>query len=226
MNSQTSDHSSNETADKSLAESQELAQEYCFNILCYLFDERQEDPSVQRSVANIAEALNYDESSTGIIVEDLMDSDLIESVDSNAEVSLTSLGLDVVSRYRKNFNLASTPTTTAEIDVREQSLSASLPDVVDILLPETHGVVKVTFPAVADALRESSASLGLSADQQAELEADIHTVEIQLASPKPKTQVLVQCYRAIELVLEEANSGAEEGNNIEELIRSVKSLMA
>ncbi len=226
MSSQTSDHLSNESADKSQAESQELAQEYCFNILCYLFDERQKDPAVQRSVANIAEALNYDESSTGIIVEDLMDSDLIESVDGKAKVSLTSLGLDVVSRYRKNFNRASIPATTTDIDIREQSLSASLPDVVDILLPETHGVVKVTFPAVADALRESSAGWGLSADRQAELEADIHTIEIQLASPKPKTQVLVQCYRAIELVLEEVNGGAGKANNIEELIRSVKSLMA
>lgn len=230
MNSPISDHSSIEAADNAVDNSpdnsQELAQEYCFNILGYLFDERQIDPAAQRSVNSIAEALNYDESSTGIIVEDLMDSELIESLDGNDEVSLTSLGIDVVSRYRKNFSHGASRVTASEGDVRDQSVSSSLPDVVDILLPETHGVVKVTFPAVADALRDASNGLGLNLDQLAELEADIHTVETQLASPRPKTQILVQCYRAIELVLENTDSNAEKADNLDELIRSVKSLMA
>lgn len=203
-------------------QAQEAAQEYCFNILCYLFDQRQEDPASQRSVANIAEALNYDEPSTGIIVEDLMDSDLIEADDSNAKVSLTSLGLDVVSRYRKNFSNASAPVAnhSSSGDVRDQNAATVWPDQVDVLLPETHGVVKVTFPAVADALRD--AMPGLNEEQQAELEADIQTISIQLGSPKPKTHVLLQCYRAIELNL---NQVADK-EKVEELIRSVKSLMA
>lgn len=205
-------------------QAQELAQEYCFNILCYLFDQRQDDASSQLSVSSVAEALNYDEGSTSLIVEDLMDSDLIESDEKNGHVSLTALGLDVVTRYRKNYNRV--PADTASSDVRDEAMSMVLPGVVDILLPETHSVVKATFPAVADTLRADAPNLGLSDDQLAELEADIHTVEIQLASPRPKTQVLVQCYRAIELTLNEADTNAGNGNKINELIRSVKSLMA
>jgi len=202
-------------------QAQELGQEYCFNILGYLFGQRQKDHSAQCSIASIAEALNYDEPSTGVIVEDLMDSNLIEADESNAAVSLTSLGLDVITRYRKNFNRPPAPATTH--DVREQSMVvSSSPDAVDILLPETHSVVSVTFPAVADALRNAAPNLSLSAEQLAELEADIHTIEIQLTSPRPKTQVLVQCYRAIELVLNEV----DDKDSVNELIRSVTSLMA
>ncbi len=208
MNSQTSE------------QAQELGQEYCFNILGYLFDQRQQDHSAQCSIASIAEALNYDEPSTGVIIEDLMDSNLIEADESNAEVSLTSLGLDVITRYRKNFNRPPTPAATH--DVHEQSMAASSPDAVDILLPETHSVVRVTFPAVAGALRDAAPNLDLSAEQLAELEADIHTIETQLTSPRPKTQVLVQCYRAIELVLNEV----DDKDSVKELIRSVTSLMA
>lgn len=203
---------------------QEQAQEYCFSILNYLYDQRQEDPTSQLSVAIIAEALNYDEPSTEIIVEDLVDSDLIEAEQESKEVYLTALGLDVVSRYRKNSSGATSPVVSqpASEDVRDENATTVWPDQVDILLPETHSVVKVTFPAVADALREAMPSLGLDDEQNAELEADIQTISTQLGSPKPKTQVLLQCYRAIEINL---NYVADK-DKVEELIRSVKSLMA
>ena len=203
---------------------QEQAQEYCFNILNYLYDQRQEDPTSQLSVAIIAEALNYDEPSTEIIVEDLVDSDLIEAEQESKEVYLTALGLDVVSRYRKHSSGATSPVVSqpASEDVRDENATTVWPDQVDILLPETHSVVKVTFPAVADALREAMPGLGLDDEQSAELEADIQTVSTQLSSPKPKTQVLLQCYRAIEINLNHVT----DKDKVEELIRSVKSLMA
>ncbi len=203
---------------------QEQAQEYCFNILSYLYDQRQQDPTSQLSVANIAEALNYDEPSTEIIVEDLVESDLIESEHESKEVYLTALGLDVVSRYRKNSGGAAAPVSSQSVtqDIRDETAATVWPDQLDILLPETHSVVKVTFPAVADALREAMPDLDLDEEQSAELEADIQTVSTQLGSPKPKTQVLLQCYRAIEINL---NQVADK-DKVEELIRSVKSLMA
>jgi len=197
---------------------QQQAQEYCLTILSYLYDQRQQDSTAQLSIARVAEALNYDEPSTTVIVEDLRESDLVASEEGGDEVFLTALGLDVIGRYRSNKNI--TPLQYG--DVRDESMTNSLPDQVDILLPETHGVVKVTFPAVADALRSAVPDLDLSDAQGAELEADIHTIETQLKSPRPKTQVLVQCYRAIELTLNEVDDQA----GVNELIRSVKSLMA
>ncbi len=197
---------------------QQQAQEYCLNILSHLYERRKEDPSSQLSVASLAAALNYDEPSTSVIVEDLKDSDLVASESGSDEVFLTALGLDVVNRYRSNDNTV----PAQSVDIREATLAGSLPEQIDILQPETHGVVRVTFPAVAEALRGAVPSLGLSDAQSAELEADIHTVETQLASPRPKTQVLVQCYRAIELTLNEV----DDQDSVKELIRSVKSLMA
>lgn len=197
---------------------QQQAQEYCLTILSYLYDQRQQDPTAQLSVASLAEALNYDEPSTTVIVEDLKDSDLLASDDGSEEVYLTSLGLDVINRYRANDKQIPSQSE----DVRDKADTNVWPDEIDIVLPETHGVVKVTFPAVAEALRAAMPELGLSQSQLSELEADIHTIETQLASPRAKSQVLLQCYRAIELIL---NQVADK-IRVQELIRSVKSLMA
>lgn len=196
---------------------QEDAQQYCLNILGYLYDERQKDPTTQLSITSLAEALNYDESSTALLVEDLKDYDLVASETGYQEVFITALGLDVIRRHRA---------TRKEIDyssrdVREEKTAASAAQI-EVMLPETHNVVRVTFPAVADALRAAMADLSLNEQQRAELEADIHTVETQLASPRPKVQILLQCYRSMELLLKPLGDKPQ----VKELIRSVKSLQA
>ncbi len=62
--------------------------------------------------------------------------------------------------------------------------------------------------AFIDSLKQSVDQLGLDEDQRAEFEADIQTVEAQIASPKPKQQVVRPGLESIRRILEGSASAA------------------
>jgi hypothetical protein len=51
-------------------------------------------------------------------------------------------------------------------------------------------------------IKDSLSSLSLSAPLQTEINSDIATIEAQLVSPRPKGQVITDCLRSIEAILE------------------------
>jgi hypothetical protein len=68
---------------------------------------------------------------------------------------------------------------------------------------------------LVQSLRGSIDSLGLDEDQQAELEADIQTLEAQLASPKPKKEVISPGLQSVRRILEGAASQATASGLLE-----------
>ncbi len=59
-----------------------------------------------------------------------------------------------------------------------------------------------TIKAFIESLKSSSHQLELSKEQQAELQADIQTIETQETSPNPKAIIIIECLRSIRHQLE------------------------
>ncbi len=59
-----------------------------------------------------------------------------------------------------------------------------------------------TIKVFIESLKSSSHQLELSEEQQAELQADIQTIETQQTSPNPKAIIIMECLRSIQYMLE------------------------
>lgn len=60
------------------------------------------------------------------------------------------------------------------------------------------------LPALVDALAEAAGKLGLDAGRTRELEVDVATLRVQLASPKPKPGILRDCLGSAKTIIEGA----------------------
>jgi hypothetical protein len=72
-----------------------------------------------------------------------------------------------------------------------------------------------------DALRKSIDQLGLSIEQQAELEAEIQTLEAQVASPKPKRELIKLGLQSVRQILVGAASGAA-ASELRDVVEALK----
>lgn len=117
---------------------------------------------------------------------------------------------------------------------KERQVAASLPPVVNYYgsvgksqvmsnSPGSHQVMnergldrRAVLPLLAE-IKRAQGALGLDDPQDAELTAEIATVEAQLASPRPKQTIMAESLATIRRILEGAATGAA-GNLVSQLV--------
>ena len=147
--------------------------------LITLFEQTNGDASVQVSMYDVGDLLGMDRDSASAVAQELMGRQLAEIRTLSGGIGISADGAAVVRDITG-------PMATGS------SESASLGD--GPLL--TSGGQQAVDQIVTE-LKGQTGSLGLDYDALGEMMADIKTVEAQLDSPRPKTEIIRECLRSI-----------------------------
>jgi hypothetical protein len=151
--------------------------------LVQLFEQTKGDPSLQTSMYAIGASLGWERDTASRAAQDLMGLGLVEIRTLSGGISLSAEGVDTVRELR----------------------SASSQDTNLSRLGTERLMDKNTCQAVAqvcEGVKAQAGSLGLDFETLSELMADIKTIACQLDSSRPKTAIVRECLRSLEVVLE------------------------
>ena len=157
------------------SELDDLSQQF----LLTLFEQTKGDMSVQVSMYDVGDLLGMDRDSASAVAQELMGRQLSEIRTLSGGIGISADGAAVVQDMTG-------PMATGS------SESANLGD--GPLL--TSGGRQAVNEIVAE-LKSQTGSFGLDYDALGELMADIRTMEAQLDSPRPKTEIIRECLRSI-----------------------------
>ena len=154
--------------------------------LVTLFAQTNGDASVQVSMYDVGELLGMDRDTASAVAQELMGRQLAEIRTLSGGIGISADGSALVQEIMG-------PTGSGS------SESANLGDGPVL----TSGGHQSVDQMIAE-LKKSAGSLGLDFDALGELMADLKTMEAQLDSPKPKTEIIRVCLRSILGVVEPA----------------------
>jgi DNA-binding transcriptional ArsR family regulator len=160
-------------------------------LLKALFEETGGDPSAQVSMYELGEPLGMDRPTVSHAAEELMSEGLVDIRTLAGAIGLTEAGRDQMAG-------------AAEGD-GESSDGMALGDA-PVLDTDRRGRVETEVAAI----KAGTGELGLSFDALSELAADLRTVDAQLASPRPKTAIVRECFRSIGETLAGADAAGPE----------------
>lgn len=153
--------------------------------LLQLYDQTRGDASAQVSMYDVGEALHLDR-------------------DASSQVAQTLIGLDLVEIKTLSGGIGISPDGIALVEGAGAGAGADR---------ATDGATRlsggpVLSPADLDAieqvtvyLKKEAGGLGLSFDNLTELVADLRTIDAQLTSSRPKTEIVRSCFKSIEAVM-------------------------
>ena len=151
-----------------------------------LYKLTREDRSVQVSMYEIGADLGMDRGVSSRTAESLIGAGLLEIRTLSGGISITDAGVSELERRRG---------AASDITVRlGEGLIVS------------DGALKALNPLLVE-IKSFAGQSGLDFDLLAELVADLHTADAQLASPKPKTAVLREVLLSLHQVLKRAGRG-------------------
>jgi hypothetical protein len=157
-----------------------------YRFLEALFDRTGGEPSNQMSMYDIGTSLSLDRDEAKRIVEELIGAGWVAIMTLSGGISLTSDGMEKMRQQKRDRPFAEDATPTLGEDA-----------VLDNARQEK--VEKI----VAD-LKSQAGNIGLAFDTLQELMADVKTIEAQMTSSKPKTEIVRACFRSIETIMEKA----------------------
>lgn len=146
------------------------------------------DTSVQISMYEIGETIGIDKSQAARAAEELLGWELAEVRTLSGDIGITAAGIEA-ARGRTGGT--------------GQGEDIGLGDA-----PVLEDAARETVDQILTQLKENTGKIGLDFDAIGTVMADIKTVEAQLASPKPKTDIFRSCFKSIREEL--TVSGAEE----------------
>ena len=147
--------------------------------LITLFEHTNGDTSVQVSMYDVGDLLGMDRDSASAVAQELMGRQLAEIRTLSGGIGISADGAAVVQDIKGPM-------------AKGSSESASLGDG-PLLTPGGQQAVD----QIVTELKGQTGSLGLDYDALGEMMADIKTMEAQLDSPRPKTEIIRECLRSI-----------------------------
>ena len=148
-----------------------------------LYDHTAGDSSVQVSMYEIGEALNLDRDASSEVAQTLIGLDLVVIKTLSGGIGISSEGIAAIEDAGGG---AGGMSDTASRLSNERVLNPADVEVIEQI---------VTF------LKKETGGLGLNFDRLAELVADLRTLDAQLASSQPKTEIVRSCFKSIEAVM-------------------------
>ena len=142
------------------------------------------DPTVQVSMYEIGETLELDRDSASRVAEELMGQQLIEIRTLSGGVGLSAGNMAEIQNLT---GLAGSAPDTAGFRLSDKL----------ILDQEGHNAVE----GICTELKSQAGKLGLDFDTLSEIMADVKTIDAQLDSSRPKTAILMECFRSIKSIL-------------------------
>jgi hypothetical protein len=147
--------------------------------LLTLFEQTNGDAKVQVSMYDVGDLLGMDRDAASAVAQELMGLQLAEIRTLSGGIGISADGASraqdimgpVASGSSESANLGNGPVLTSG---GQQSIDQ-----------------------IVMALKNQAGSLGLNYDALGELMADLNTMEAQLDSPKPKTEIMRECLRSI-----------------------------
>lgn len=160
----------------------------CF--LVEMFRRGDDDPLASVSMHEIGERLKIDRQKSSHISEVLISFGLVDLRSLSGAIALTAEGRQAARAIQATggqdgFTLGRGPLLD---DVRRQAVETITTD-----------------------LKQQTGELGLDFDALNELNADLRTIETQLASPRPKTAIVRACFQSIRDVLKSADDAQAVG---------------
>lgn len=151
-----------------------------------LYDLSNGDTSVQISMYEVGEALGLDRDASSHVAQTLIGLNLVEIKTLSGGIGIGADGISEIENA----------------DGAEGSSAAGTHMLGDSAVLSPTDVDAVT--AVSDFLKSQAGSLGLTYGSLAELTADLRTIDAQLASSRPKTDIVRACFKSIEGLMDRA----------------------
>lgn len=159
------------------------------SFLMELYRRTEGESSAQASMYDIGETLGLDKKAASSISEALISWGLVEVRTLSGGIGITEDGAAEAVQRGAAGDIGSVST---------------LGDAVVIDDAKT-----LEIEAIVSKLKDRSGEWDIDFDDQAEITADLKTIEVQLTSPNPKTAIVRECFRSIQAVLEK--TGDNEG---------------
>ena len=151
--------------------------------LLQLYDQTRGDASAQVSMYDVGEALHLDRDASSQVAQTLIGLDLVEIKTLSGGIGISPDGIALVEGAGGGADRATDGATR---------LSGGL-----VLSPaDLDAIEQVTVY-----LKKEAGGLGLSFDNLTELVADLRTIDAQLTSSRPKTEIVRGCFKSIEAVM-------------------------
>ena len=141
------------------------------------------DPDVQVAMHDVGEALGMDKSEAGQMAEILFVGGYAELKTLSGGIGITALGLDELG----------VEAATPEAATHTETLGNK---------PVLEGPCLETVTRVLTDLKAGLPGGGLSYDRLDEALTDIKTIDVQMLSPRPKTEVIREVFRSLGQALE------------------------
>ncbi len=160
-------------------------------LLKALYEQTDGELSAQISMYDLGEPLGMDRPTVSRAAEELMTEGLVDIRTLAGAIGLTMAGQDRMAGAAEGGGETSDGMALGEEPVLDTA---------------RRGRVETEVAA----LKAGTGELGLSFDALSELAADLRTVDAQLASPRPKTAIIRECFRSIREILAEADAAGPE----------------
>jgi hypothetical protein len=147
--------------------------------LITLFEQTNGDASVQVSMYDVGEVLGLDRDTASAVAQELMGRQLAEIRTLSGGIGMSANGTAMIQDIMEPMASAS-------------SESANLGDG-----PVLTSGGQQSVDEIVTELKNQAGSLGLDFDSLGELMADLKSIEAQLDSPRPKTEITRACLRSI-----------------------------
>ena len=143
------------------------------------------DLSAKVSMYDVGEAIGADRDEASMLAQELMGLSLLDVRSLSGGIGITEQGVEAVA-----------PSGPAGGPAADRLGDGP------ILSGADAGIVN----RVMDRVKKDAGGLGLAFDALNELMADIRTVDVQMASPRPKTAVILACFDAMATSLDETGN--------------------
>jgi len=164
--------------------------------LVALFESTGGDPGAQVSMYEVGAGIGLEHTEAGRMAEELMGFGLVEVRTLSGGIGISGEGIESVKRLGG-------ASGTGDGDGDGYRLGG------EMIIPET-GIQEVEQLTIR--LKSCAGGLGLAFAPLAELVADLRTIDAQLASARPKTSIVRECFRSIADVLQDTGSLDELAN--------------
>jgi len=156
--------------------------------LIELFNQTQGDVSRQVSMFAVGEALGMDRTLSKKMAESLMGWDLVEVRTLSGAIAITAQGNEEARK-------SGATSGTSGNSLTKLGKSAVIDDA------DRKGIEQIVTE-----LKSQVGNMGLNFDLLTELAADLKTVDAQMTSPKPKTDILRESFRSVRAILEKSDA--------------------
>ena len=172
----------------------------CINFLLELYNQTGGESSVQVSMYDIGTALNLDREATSRAAEELIGWELADIRTLSGGIGISPGGIEKARLLTGGSNSEERAFTLGDEPVLSDTGRGK--------------IEKITLD-----LKGRAGSLDLSFEVLDEFMADIKTIDAQLGSPKPKTNIIRECFRSLMEVVQKAGDG-ESAAKIKMLIKT------